>query len=272
MRRIDRWMLCGLLITVSCGSAAIDTISWSSVTPGSGAAVGDAVRVGSPSGGGTFPLLSIAPAIPRGRAYAIEGRIRYEGVDGAGYLEMWSDFPRQGRFFSRTLAPAGPLGVIHGDSDWRDFQLPFDPNGGPSPARLDLNLVLPGSGTVEIGPIEIRVLGAAGWWSDRTAGAMGGGAGALIGLIGATVGVLASRRKARGPVLATMIALCGVGVVALAVGGAALVAHQPYAVVFPLLLLGAILVAVFGAGYGAVRRGYEEAELRKMHALDAAGV
>ena len=44
------------------------------------------------------------------------------------------------------------------------------------------------------------------------------------------------------------------------------------AVVFPLFLLGAILVAAFGGGYRAVRRGYEEAELRKMHALDAAGV
>jgi hypothetical protein len=52
----------------------------------------------------------------------------------------------------------------------------------------------------------------------------------------------------------------------------ALLRDQPYAVVFPLLLLGVILVGVFGGGYRATRRGYEAAELRKIHAMDGAGV
>jgi membrane protein implicated in regulation of membrane protease activity len=69
-----------------------------------------------------------------------------------------------------------------------------------------------------------------------------------------------------------MMALAIVGGAAIAVGVVALLARQPYAVVFPMLLLGTILVAVFGGGYRAVRRGYEAAELRKMRALDAAGV
>src|SRR5262249_34656193 len=140
------------------------------------------------------------------------------------------------------------------------------------PARLDINLVLPGSGTVEIGPLTVRSLGGrSAWWSERTAGGIGAAAGVIVGLLGAGIGVLASRGKARGPVLAAMRMLAIVGAVSIVVGAIALVARQPYAVVFPILLFGVILLAVFGGGYRAVRRGYEAAELRKMHALDAAG-
>jgi hypothetical protein len=81
----------------------------------------------------------------------------------------------------------------------------------------------------------------------------------------------AARRKARRLVLTTMLALVGLCIVSLVTGGITLVVRQPYAVLFPLLLIGVILVAVFGSGYRTTRRGYEETELRKMHALDAVG-
>jgi len=268
MRRLDRWAITALLIAGACG-APIASVSWNEATPRSGEVVGDSVRIASSAAGGTFPLISFAPAIPRGDGYAVEGKIRYQGVMGDGYLEMWSDFPTGGRYFSRTLEPTGPRGIIAGDSDWRDFQIPFSTNGGPPPSRLDINLVLPGSGSVEIGPLRVVALDGSAWWSDRTAGGIGATAGIVFGLIGAMVGVLASRHKARRLVLATLAVVLVVGTVSLLVAGIALASHQPYAVVFPLFLLGVISVAVFGGGYRSTRRVYEESELRRMHALDA---
>ena len=50
-----------------------------------------------------------APAVT-GDSYAITGKVAYEGVEGDGYLEMWSVFPDGSRYFSRTLDDAGPLG------------------------------------------------------------------------------------------------------------------------------------------------------------------
>jgi hypothetical protein len=269
MRRLDRWAVTALLFAAACG-APIASVSWNQATPRSGEVVGDSVRIESPVAGGTFPLISFAPTIPRGEGYVVEGKIRYQGVAGTGYLEMWSDFPGSGRYFSRTLEPTGPQGVIAEDSDWRDFQIPFSADGAPSPARLDINLVLSGPGTVEIGPLRVFPLGSgSAWWSDRTAGKIGAGAGVVIGLIGATMGVFAGRRKSRRLVLTAMVVLLVAGIGSLLGAGIGFVSHQPYEVVFPLLLLGAICVGVFGGGYRATRKGYEEAELRKMHALDA---
>src|SRR5881397_3380422 len=36
--------------------------------------------------------------------YRLTGRVRYDNVEGTGYLEMWNYFPGGGQFFSRTLA------------------------------------------------------------------------------------------------------------------------------------------------------------------------
>jgi len=96
--------------------------------------------------------------------YEITGDIRYEGVDGSGYLEMWSCFPPagpgypEGRYFSSTLGKvgSGPMEPIAGTSDWRTFELPFDRTGSANPPdRLELNIFLPGRGTVYIGPLKL---------------------------------------------------------------------------------------------------------------------
>jgi hypothetical protein len=261
-----------LLAATACGSSGhVDTISWSEASPRSGVVVGDTVRIDGSEAGGTYPLIAYAPARPLPSEYALEGQVRYEGVEGDGYLELWSYFPDDSRYFSRTLAPSGPQGVLSGTSGWRSFALPFSTNGGPAPSRLDLDVVLPGSGTVTVGPVHLVELSDVAWWSDRTAGAIGGGAGALIGVLGAIIGVLAARRRGRGAVLATMkvLSACGAGLVA--IGVIAVIRDQPYAVVFPLFLLGTILVAVFGGGYRSTRRTYEAAELRKMQAMDRTG-
>ena len=60
----------------------------------------------------------------RGPRYGIAGEVRHRDVQGNGYLEMWNVLP-QGRFFTRTLAPEGPMKALSGSSDWRPFLLPF---------------------------------------------------------------------------------------------------------------------------------------------------
>ncbi len=57
---------------------------------------------------------------------------------------------------------------------------------------------------------------------------------------------------------------------ALVVGVVALVAGQPYAVWYPLLLGGGICTVVFGAILLAVRARYRADELRRVQAMDAA--
>lgn len=93
-------------------------------------------------------------------SYEISGRVRYEDVEPAGYLEMWSHFGDRGAYFTRGLAESGPMGRLDGNSDWRPFSLPFrsSPDVG-HPEKLVINVILPGSGTVAIGPITLAARG-----------------------------------------------------------------------------------------------------------------
>src|SRR5262249_1195981 len=79
--------------------------------------------------------------------YALTGELRYDRVEGAGYLEMNNYFaganggPSAGPFFSRTLAEAGDMRKIAGTANWRRFMLPFDRTGAAgAPTRLELNV------------------------------------------------------------------------------------------------------------------------------------
>jgi hypothetical protein len=267
-----------LLLLVGCGGTdegPLARVDWVRTGPLTGSVVDGAVEVHATSTGGSFPLAQIeAPSID-GAGYAFEGTVRYEGVSAPGYLEMWSVFPDGSRFFSRTLDTAGPLAALQGDSEWREFQLPFFLEGAPAgPSSLEVNVVLPGSGTVWVGPLRLVTIGEAGavsgaWWSDRTAGLVGGIGGSLVGVFGAVLGSLASRGHARRFVLVTMVALVSVGVCLLVTGVVALALSQPYAVTGTLLIGGALLIAPTGLAARAIRAAYARAELRRMRALDA---
>ena len=103
-----------------------------------------------------------------------------------------------------------------------------------------------------------------GWWSDRTAGWIGGVGGTTVGLLGGLIGTLGGLGKARHFVLTLNACLVGFGVVCLVSGVIALALGQPYAVYYPLLLGGIILTAVCGGIRPALRQGYEQRELRRM--------
>ncbi len=233
-------------------------------------------------------LLEIkSPKISK-NVYAVIGEIRYESVRGDGYLEMWNYYPPikpgspEGQYFSRTLGVSGKMGKITGTSNWRPFMLAFDRTGssGP-PTRLELNLFLPGSGTVSIGPLNLieypagasltSVAAPATWWSNRAAGLIGGIGGAALGCLGSLVAWLASNGRARSFVIATLQSLIVLGGIVATAAVAALVLRQPYAVWFPLVLGSALLLGILPPRLGQYRRQYEAMELRKMASVDALG-
>ncbi|HPA19575.1 MAG TPA: hypothetical protein PLU30_17640, partial [Verrucomicrobiae bacterium] len=109
--------------------------------------------------------------------YAVRGQVRYEGVEGTGYLEMWNEFGAENRFFTRTMGQQGPMRTVSGTSPWRAFYLPFNGTGAPGlPTALEVNLVLPGKGKVEISNMELLEF--------ADVGAMWAGMGVPLGSVG----------------------------------------------------------------------------------------
>jgi hypothetical protein len=193
---------------------------------------------------------------------------------------MWSHFPNGEALFSRTLARSGLLQRIEGTSPWRAFSLPFVSNESiGAPSMLKINVVFAGKGKIWLSPLRLvqyapgehamAALGA--WWSDQQAGLIGGIAGTVLGCLGGLIGTLAGLGKARRLVIALMWAMLVSGVACLLFGAVALSLGQPYAVYYPLLLLGLIATLVTGPQIPMVRRRYEQIELRKMAAMDATG-
>lgn len=233
----------------------------------------------------TLQLLKIPSPGITGNTYALIGEIKYEDVQGDGFLEMWNYFPPlkpgspEGRFFSRTLGTSGEMAKIKGTSGWRRFSLPFDRTGSSSPpTRLELNLVLPGSGAVYLGPLQLidhssNSGGGASnaWWSDRSAGLIGGIGGAVLGCLGSLLAWMASTGRARSFVLGTLQSLIGLGVAVAIAGLVAVVLRQPYAVWFPLVLGAALLLGILPSRLRQYRRQFEATELRRMDSADARG-
>jgi len=225
-------------------------------------------------------LLVIEEPGVRASQYALTGKVRYEDVEGTGYLEMWNCFPDGGKYFTRTLASHGLLRSLEGSSDWRDFSLPFIiTEGHERPERLIVNLTFDGAGTVYLGPLclveyadgedPLAVSGA--WCGDRTAGLVGGIAGAVFGCLGGLIGILAGKGKARRLVMGLTAAIVPLGVAIFAAGVVALVLKQPYCVYYPLLLLGGLSAVIMAPMRRSLRHRYEQIELRKMEAMDIGG-
>jgi len=278
----------GLALLVAARPAATQepTIDWSHTAvaggvalPGEGPAGAMALQLrASGSAATSFHLVTLDHPPVTLPGYAVLGEVRYEGVEGQGYLEMWSVFPNGERFFSRTLATQGTLAALHGESSWRRFELPFFLSGTTqTPSRLEINLVLPGRGTVWLGPLRLErpsapaaEAGAAGgWWSARSGSLIGAILGTLGGIIGALIGVLGGQGKARGLVLSLLVGMVAVGGSLAAVGAAAAVMSQPRYVWYPLLMIGGLAAVVGLAALPGARRRYAADELRRIAAMDS---
>ncbi|MEZ6083250.1 MAG: hypothetical protein R3E58_04690 [Phycisphaerae bacterium] len=277
------FLVCGLLSSVAVGSDAdgdvVLEVSWSELADEIKAneflsTNGDVLVINNTK---DQPLrVAIAtidrPAITRMR-YALVGRIRYENVSGNGYLEMLNTF-KEGTFFTKSISESGPLGFVKGTSNWRAYELPFNSKGASgSPIKIEVNLILPGKGSVwiesmtlvqiNVGPppapntkpvtpakngVPVQRTGnqsagisVNGWWSSQSAGLWGGILGSLIGVLGAIIGVLASKGKARTVVMVILNLVIAFGVISVIAGIAAISMSQPYAVYYPLLMMGVFL-------------------------------
>jgi hypothetical protein len=238
----------------------------------------------------TFEILTISDPCITSNRYALTGKVKYEHVP-FGFLEMWNYFPDGKAYFSRTLGNSVPVGTLSGSSDWRSFMLPFNIGKDTKmrPTRLELNVVLTGPATVYLGPLKLVqfekeqtagvAVGSGGnaWWTGRTGGLIGGGVGgSVIGIIGAVIGILTSLGTGRRICLCLLGIMFVFGLVVLALGTVgglvALGCSQPYAVWYPLLMLGVVLglpsVILPLALLSTIKRQYEQRELRKMHAMD----
>ena len=281
MKRLFGAMGLCVLAVAAQASEVLREISWErqkqegallagAVHPADDSAAFDYLEVkNAEPGARTITLLELErPGITKAR-YAVVGEVRCEGVDGAGYLEMWSTFAQSGSFFSKTS--------LTGSSPWRSFALPFDATGATGPPHtLVVNLVLPGRGTVHVGPLRLveytedEPPGRAGgaWWGPRTAGLVGGTVGSLLGCLGGVIGLLAGRGKGRAVAMGLVKGMLGLGAISLVLGVVALFRSQPYAVFYPLLLGGVLGVGLPSFLIPTLRRRYEELELRKMKARD----
>ncbi len=226
----------------------------------------------------TVAVLTLEDPPITSATYAITGKVRYEDIEGDGYLEMWSCFDRAKRYYSRTLSKSGPSGVLTGSAGWRRFVLPFySKQGVPPPQKLLINVVLPARGRVWLSPLRLVQYGpgqdplaAPGqWWSDRTGGLMGGVLGTILGCLGGLIGWLTAKGKARNVVFGSVRAMQAVGVGSLLGGVVAVIMSQPYCVYYPFLLVGIICLAVGTGVVHTVRKRFDELELRKMSAMDA---
>jgi hypothetical protein len=260
------------------------TIDWSRtvvnggvVLPGQGPGGTPVLELRATASGPTsFHLVTIDHPAVAGPAYVVAGQVRYQDVEGQGYLEMWTVFPDGQRFFSRTLGTQGPLAALHGESSWRRFELPFDLSGASQvPSRLEVNLVLPGRGTVWLGPIHLQHAPATAgtmqgvWWSERAGTLVGTILGSFLGVVGAIIGVLGGRGRARRLVLTLLVGMIAVGGCLVLLGAAAASSSQPRHVWYPLLVFGGASGVIGLVILPAMRRRFAADELRRIEALDA---
>jgi len=227
----------------------------------------------------TLAVLTINDPCITTTNYALTGQVRYSGANGMGYLEMLNYFPEGKMYFSRTVDDSGPM--LSGSTNWLSFTLPFYIGDATKvrPVKLDFNIVLMGPGTVYLGPLKLvqfekgesaATSGAKNaWWTDRTGGLVGGITGSVIGFIGFIIGIscwLGIARKLCFSLLGLMFAF---GVISLVMLLVALFFSQPYAVYYPLLLMGVLCVPLPPLSfYTGIKQRYEQIELRKMHAMD----
>lgn len=205
--------------------------------------------------------------------YVVKGWVKYDDVEGDGYMESWNHFGGDA-FFSRTLGEQkGPMQKIAGTSAWRVFVLPFNAEKGARPDRIEVNLVLAGKGKVVLTDLRLVDLGDAkagatgAWWTERQSGWLGGILGCACAALGMSATFVARRSLSRSIAIAKAATACGT--VLLAGALVAALAGQPWHVWYLLGLIGLILTVVFATHLPRIRRQAIEFELRRLSAADA---
>jgi hypothetical protein len=107
------------------------------------------------------------------------------------------------------------------------------------------------------------------WWSDQDAGWFGGIGGSVIGILGGAIGALTGFGKARRLAYFFLGLMFLLGLGCLILLPIALLRSQPYAVWYPLLMLGLGPTVLPVALFFVIRKRFREIELQKITALDA---
>jgi hypothetical protein len=284
------WMAALLAVAgVTPAAEVVETVGWVAMEEAGNLIEGRVVQDGGPAylrvgeseeGGGTFTVLRFGHPGISAPSYALTGQVRYQGVAGEGYLEMWNHFPGDQAFFSRTLSPSGPLQALSGSSAWRPFLLPFTKGDTEGPEKLVVNVVLPEGGQVDLRDLRLlqypggrapALLGGPrdGWWGDRTGGRIGAVAGLSLGLLFPAIAFLLHAGWAPRATRAVTLLLQLAGDACLVIGLVALSTGQPYAVYYPLLLVG-FLTALLSIVM--LFRGRRLQALREVQRLEAMNV
>lgn len=108
------------------------------------------------------------------------------------------------------------------------------------------------------------------WWPDKMGGWIGGIGGPILGLAGGFIGFAAGTGRWRSAVAATLVGMFCIGVICLIVGVIALLLGQPYAVWYPLCLIGVLSTILPPCIWPGIRARYAQDEFRRMSSLDAA--
>ena len=215
---------------------------------------------------------------PVSSVYVVRGRVRYQNVEGDAHLEMWNVMPDGSRYFSRTMMDIGSMQKIQGTSDWRVFELPFNlMDSRPESVTLEINIVMPGKGTIEVSGLTIGDAQRGGrqgseWWDKRKGGILeriiGSVVGIFGGLIGCLVGIFAPRGKGRKWIFGLVIFGIVTGFALLMIGVVALCLAQPRHVWYPFVICGGVMSFGSAGVLLIIRRAYALVERRRMEALD----
>ena len=137
MKRLTVVLSLVVMSCVACGEETLRDISWLEVRNHGDLISGQVIETSdvtpfthlkidnSQGEARTFVILSISDPGITASSYALVGEVRYENVEGTGYLEMWNYFPDGKTYFSRTLGDSGPFQSLSGSCGWRSFTLPF---------------------------------------------------------------------------------------------------------------------------------------------------
>jgi hypothetical protein len=195
--------------------------------------------------------------------FALRGRVKYDNAATGTSLELFSDFGGNRISISREK--------LSGTSGWRDFELRVHAKPGMRLERLNLDVGLPGAGTVTVAePLVIAPMNSSGaWWTERQAGLIGGGLGGFIGALGGLIGLSAAWGKSRRLTVSLLGIGLAVGGVSMVAGMLALLVGQPWYVCYPMLLIGTISFCALGGNLPQILRRFQNDEFRRMTGLDA---
>ena len=214
------------------------------------------------------------PALER-PVFEVRGQVRTQGLHPAGDLRVWAHYEGGERDYAQTAGSSPPLASLGADEDWRAFAIPLAGRAGYHIERVELEVLIPGGGSVDVGPVRVVEMDQEGvgsaldapWWSEARGETMGAGVAAGLFLIGALVALLALLGVARGLALAGHRLLLGVGALGLLAGLASFAFDQPAFVSNPLLAWGAIGLVAGVALSAPMRRRYEKVRLSRMPRL-----